>query len=66
MELDMDDGEVRYKTSADVGVAQFSLPLLRALMQTCIATADRYFPGYTALLYSDVTPQQAVAQVEGA
>lgn len=66
MELDVDDGEMRFKTSADVGAAQFSLPLLRSLMQTCIATADRYYPGYTALLYGGVTPQQAVEQVESA
>lgn len=66
LELDVDDGEMRFKTSADVSSAQFSLPLLRSLMQTCIATADRYYPGYTALLYGGVTPQQAVAQVESA
>ncbi len=64
MELDVGDGEVRFKMSADVGVAQFSLPLLRSLMQTGIATADRYYPGYTALLYSDITPAQAVARIE--
>ena len=66
MEMDVSDGEVRFKMSADVSVAPFSLPLLRSLMQTCIATADRYYPGYTALLYSDLTPAQAVARVEDA
>jgi hypothetical protein len=64
MEIDVNDGEVRYKTSADVSSAPFSLPLLRSLMQTCIATADRYYPGYTALLYSDITPEEAVARIE--
>jgi hypothetical protein len=66
LEVDVGDGEVRFKTSVDVSVALFSLPLLRALMQTCIATADRYYPGYTALLYSDITPAEAVARIEGA
>ncbi len=66
MEMDVSDGEVRFKMSADVSVAPFSLSLLRSLMQTCIATADRYYPGYTALLYSDLTPAQAVARVEDA
>jgi len=65
MELDFNDGEVRYKTSADVSVVAFTLPLLRSLMQACLATADRYYPGFTALLYSDVTPEQAVARIEG-
>lgn len=65
MELDMEDGEIRFKMSADVSAAQFSLPLLRSLMQIGIATADRYYPGYLALLNDDLTPREAVAQVEG-
>ena len=64
LELDVADGELRFKTSADVSVAPFSLPLLRSLMQTCIATADRYYPGFTALLYSDISPERAVARIE--
>jgi hypothetical protein len=64
MEMDVSDGEVRFKTSVDASVALFSLPLLRSLMQTCIATADRYYPGYTALLYSDISPAEAVARIE--
>ena len=65
LELDMEDGEMRFKMSADLSAAQFSLPLLRSLMQIGIATADRYYPGYLALLYKGVTPREAVAQVEG-
>ncbi len=64
LELDVTDGELRFKVSADVSAAPFTLPLLRSLMQTSIATADRYYPGFTALLYSDITPEQAVARVE--
>lgn len=64
MEMDVDSGELRFKTSADVRATLFSLPLLRSLMQTCLATADRYYPGYTALLYSGMTPEEAVARVE--
>lgn len=64
LELDVTDGELRFKTSADVSAAPFTLPLLRSLMQTAIATADRYYPGFTALLYSDITPAEAVARIE--
>jgi hypothetical protein len=35
-----------------------------SLIQTCLATADRYYPGFAALLYSDITPAQAVARIE--
>jgi hypothetical protein len=65
LELDMNDGEVRYKTSADVGAAEFTLPLLRSLMQINLSTADRYYPAFTALLYANATPADAVASVEG-
>lgn len=65
LELDMRDGEVRYKCSADVSAAPFTLPLLRSVMQSCIGTADRYYPGFTALLYSGDSPAEAVARVEG-
>lgn len=64
LELDVDSGELRFKTSADVRATLFSLPLLRSLLQTCLATADRYYPGYTGLLYGRMTPQEAVARVE--
>ena len=65
LELDMHDGEVRYKTSADVNSTPFTLPLLRSLMQINLSTADRYYPGFASLLYGGVTPADAVASVEG-
>jgi hypothetical protein len=65
LELDMNDGEVRYKTSADVGAASLTLPLLRSLMQTNLSTADRYYPAFATLLYANASPADAVASVEG-
>lgn len=65
LELDMNDGEVRYKTSADVSSTPFTLPLLRSLMQINLSTSDRYYPAFTSLLYTGVTPADAVASVEG-
>lgn len=65
LELDMNDGEVRYKTSADVGATPFTLPLLRSLMQINLSTADRYYPAFASMLYAGATPADAVASVEG-
>ncbi len=65
LELDMRDGEVRYKTSADINATPFTLPLLRSLMQINLSTADRYFPAFTSLLDGGLTPADAVASVEG-
>ena len=63
-ELDMGDGEVRYKTSIDVEGAQLTLSLFRSLVQANLVTADRYYPGFMALLYTSVTPAEAIAQIE--
>lgn len=65
LELDMRDGEVRYKTSADIGAAPFTIELLRSLMQINLSTADRYYPAFAAILYSGATPADAVASIEG-
>jgi len=65
LELDMSDGEVRYKTSIDIEGAQLTLALFRTLVHANLSTADRYYPGFMALLYTDITPAEAIARVEG-
>ena len=63
-ELDFSDGEIRYKTSFDgEGTADLA-PLLRASVYANLTTADRYFPGLTAVMYGGSTPAQAVELVE--
>ncbi|HEX9037594.1 MAG TPA: YbjN domain-containing protein [Ktedonobacterales bacterium] len=64
LELDMNDGEVRYKTSVDIAEGRLSLQALRSLMQTNLSTADRYYPAFVAMLYSNVTPAEAVTNAE--
>jgi hypothetical protein len=64
LELDMNDGELRYKTSADVAAGPFTIQLLRSLMQINLSTADRYYPAFAAMLYGGATPADAVASVE--
>ena len=63
-ELDFSDGEIRYKTSVDCE----DVPVLSSCFRPCVYagvfTADRYFPGLTAVLYGGSTPEQAVAMVE--
>lgn len=63
-EMDFDDGELRYKSSIDLeGVAPdraFFLPLV----YTNVATMDRYLPGVMSVIYGDVAPDEAIAQVE--
>lgn len=49
-ELDLDDGEVRYKTSVEVGDLHPGQMLLRPLFVANIGTCHRYFPGLAAVI----------------
>lgn len=63
-EMDFDDGEVRYKTSIDVGGLPFEPPMCRPLVHANVLTTDRYFSGIMEVVYGDVSPALAVARVE--
>jgi len=65
-ELDFSDGEIRYKTSFDGEDTEDLAPLIRACVYANLLTAERYFPGLTAVMYGGSTPEQAVALVESA
>ncbi|MCC6622025.1 MAG: YbjN domain-containing protein [Deltaproteobacteria bacterium] len=62
-ELDFQDGEVRMKTSADVEDTPISHTFVRNLLVANLGTADRYFPGFVKVLYSNMEPADAIAVV---
>ena len=65
-EMDMNDGEVRYKTSADLeDVTEIPDAVIRHLIGANLATIDRYLPGMFAVLYAETDPAEAVRTVEG-
>ena len=64
-EMDFSDGEIRYKTSIDVEDDRLNAALLQNLVYANVSTMDRYLPGIMGLTYGDVSPAQAIAQVEG-
>ncbi|MCA9538039.1 MAG: YbjN domain-containing protein [Myxococcales bacterium] len=63
-ELDFSDGEVRYKTSIDVENDRLTVALCRQLVVANVMMMDRYLPGLMQVIYSDVTPVQAIANIE--
>ena len=65
-ELDMDDGEIRYKTSIDVKGERLLPALVRPLVYTNVFMMDRYLPALMSVLYGDVPPAEAVLKAEGA
>jgi hypothetical protein len=63
-ELDLEDGELRYKTSLDVEGDRLTSALLNQLVYTNVLTLNTYFPGITAVLQDTLSPVAAIAQIE--
>ncbi len=64
-EMDYNDGEVRYKTSVDVENDRLSTVLISNLVYANVWTMDRYLSGLLSVIYSDVTPAEAIQKIEG-
>ena len=63
-ELDMSDGEIRFKTSLDVEGDELSTALVRNLLLANVAATDHYLPGFEQLLAGDETPAEILADIE--
>ena len=63
-ELDMEDGEVRYKTSADVEGVDITPLFVRNLVYPCLSTMDRYAPGIQKVVTDQASPAEAIRDVE--
>ena len=63
-ELDMNDGEIRYKTSIDVEGGELTSRMAETVIAINISTTDRYFPSFTDVMYAGVAPVEAVARIE--
>ena len=64
-EMDMDDGEVRFKTSIDVEKAELTRALVSNLVYANVWTMDRYLPGVLTVIYGSESPLQAIQKIEG-
>jgi hypothetical protein len=63
-ELSYEDGEVRYKTSIDVEGDELSFPLIQQMVYANVATMDHYLPGLMTVIYTDISPAQAIERIE--
>ena len=63
-EMDLADGEIRYKTSIDVEGDELSFALIRQTVYANVMTMNKYLPGLMSVLYANVAPAQAIAQIE--
>lgn len=63
-ELDFNDGEISYKTSIDVEGDRLSFALIKRVVYANVAMMDEYLPGIMSVIYSNVAPADAIAQIE--
>ncbi|MGQ4649280.1 YbjN domain-containing protein [Lyngbya aestuarii] len=63
-ELNFDNGEVRYKTSINIEENGLNSQLIDQLVYANIVTMDKYLPRLMSVIYADVTPSEAISQVE--
>lgn len=67
-DLDYNDGEVRYRCSYvfdNYADSHEELTFLRYFIASC-KKMDKHLPGFMSLIYSDITPKDAVMYVEKA
>jgi hypothetical protein len=63
-EVDLDDGELRFKTSTFLAGDALTVDSLEALLFTNTATVDRYLPAFSAVIVEGAEPRAAVERVD--
>ncbi len=63
-ELDLKDGEVRYKTSIDYEGIEVVPMLIENMLHPTVSTLDRYLPGLNAIVDEGTSAKDAIALVE--
>lgn len=63
-EMDLSDGEIRYKTSFGMDAIQLSPAVIRPVVYANVLTVEHYMPGILAVLNNDKSPEEAVMMVE--
>lgn len=63
-EMDMRDGELRYKTSIDVEGDRMSTALMRNMVFLNLQMMDRCLPSLMGVMFGGMTPEQAALQLE--
>ena len=62
-EMDLDRGEVRFRTSAEAADGELSVGMLRGMAYANVHTIDRYLSGVMAVVHGGLSPEAALARV---
>ncbi|RTE08645.1 YbjN domain-containing protein [Paenibacillus whitsoniae] len=63
-ELDLDDGEIRFKTSIDLKEASLTSGLLKQLVYPNVVTMGRYIPAIQGIIQGQQSPLEAIEALE--
>lgn len=63
-EMDLEDGEIRYKTSIDVEGDRLVPSLVKQVVYSNLSIMDRYLPGIMKVIYGDVHASEAILEIE--
>ena len=63
-EIDLNDGEVRYKTSIDVEGGELTSQMVHNLVGTNVRMMDRYLGGLLSVALEEKDPFEALAEIE--
>jgi hypothetical protein len=63
-EMDLDSGDVRFRTSFETPEGELSVAIVRGLAYSNVHTIDHYFPGVLSVVYGGLSPEAALARIE--
>jgi len=63
-EMDMDDGEIRFRMGTDLDLVDFNNELIENMLSSAVRTMDKYYPGLMEVSFSDITPAEAIDKIE--
>jgi hypothetical protein len=63
-ELDLSDGEVRFKCALDVEESELSYKQYHNMLYVSLATMDRYYPGLQRVVQGSADAAAAIADIE--
>lgn len=59
-EMDMEDGEIRFRTYLDLSGADPSKEQILNLIWNAVQSFDNYYPGLTEIIDHDLTPEESI------
>ena len=63
-EMDLEDGEVRYKSSVDAESGELTSDMIKNAVYASVLMMDKYLPGILAVLGGSTAPKQAIDEIE--